>query len=186
MSLDKDKKREGLKRVYLNNISEAFRATKDTGVYVSCVFDVDLKNEKVSHYLASTDGKEIIIIQKDEFPYDNKFKREFLETSLAYYATEGLITVLKSHDHTLDPTPDKSATLKSVSSSNNIIQIKNAEIEYVSKLSDTLNKIKTTGNTKLLFTNQKAAGIIDALVLAFLVGFFDGGLLMILLKYVIK
>ena len=178
-----DNKSNELKNTYLNNINESFMAFKDTGIYVSCVFDVDLKNNKVLHYLASTDGRETIIIQKDEFVYDTEFKRDFLEAALSIYATEGIITVLQTHDHSLDQNSSDTSSIKSISSSNNIIDIRHAERDYIRKISSTLNKIKTTGNTKLLFTNQKAAGIIDALVLAFVCGLFIGGLLMLVLKY---
>ena len=87
----------------------------------------------------------------------------------------------------MDSVPSNSSTLKSVTSANNILNIKNAEIDYIKKIVDRIEVIRTQGKSATLrFTNGNAHGIIDALVLAFLVGTFGGVMLMIILKFIIR
>lgn len=179
-------KRKELATIYKENIKEAFTATKETGVYIHCEYAVDLKENSVRHSLSSTNGTDVVIIQNDIFSYDTKFKKEFIEPSLVDYASNGVVTVLKAHNHTVDPTPDNSSSLKTVSSMNNIVSIKNAEIEYIERLSTGIQRIQGKNEGKKLLLNNKANGIINAFILAFLVGLFDGTIMMLILNYIMK
>lgn len=182
-----DRKKNELMKLYAENIREAFSAHKETGVYINCEFKVDLARGIVQHSLSSTNGEDVVVIQKDIFKYDNKFKKNFLEPALMSYVSNGTVTVIKSHDHSVDSVPSNSSTLKSVTSANNILNIKNAEIDYIKKIVDRIEVIRTQGKSATLrFTNGNAHGIIDALVLAFLVGTFGGVMLMIILKFIIR
>lgn len=185
MSLNEEKRKAGLLSIYAENIEEAFSASKETGVYVNCEFAVDLEHGEVFHSLSSTNGTDVVIIQKDRFKYDEKFKRTFLSGALAAYVNNGVVTVLKSHNHKLDPKPSESATLKSVSSANNIMNIKNAEVDYIDKIVATIQRLGDNKQNGLAFTS-KTNGIMSALILAFMVGLFDGAIMIFLLKFFIQ
>lgn len=178
-------KKNELRALYIENIFEAFTALKERGVYIHCEFDVDLKNQTVKHSLSSTNGSDVVIIQNDLFLYDDKFKKEFIEASLSTFSTNGTVTVLKNHNHTVDQTPKNASSLKTVSSMNNIISIQNAEIDYVNSLEQAINRSQGKQENKTLL-NIKPNGIANAFILAFLVGIFDGAIMLLILNYLIK
>lgn len=182
-----ERKKKELMKLYAENIHEAFNAHKETGVYINCEFKVDLSRNEVFHSLSSTNGEDVVVIQKDRFQYDDKFKKTFLEPAILEYVTNGVVTVLKSHDHSVDSSPSLSSSLKSVSSANNILNITTAERNYVKKIVDRIEKTRNQESSqKLTFTTQNTSGIINALILAFIVGIFGGAILMILLNVILK
>lgn len=182
-----DKKASALRKVYLENIMEAIDAAVTNGQYRYIEFKVDLENGSVFHSLSVTNGTDIVVVQKDMMRYDKKFKTQFLDPIIDRYSRKGKITVHNVHNHTVDPKPSNTASLKTISDSNNIFCINNAEIDYIESVSKQMTQIQKGIEANVLrFSNPKVSGIINALILAFLVGIFDGTLLMFILKYIIK
>lgn len=182
MILD-DRKKDALKKVYFENMSEALNAPTEIGQYRMIEFNIDLANNEVFHSLSVTNGNDVVIIQKDTMNYD----KNYISNCVNMYAESGKITVKQVHDHSLDPVPSNTASLKTINDANNIVVVSHGEIEYVTKLSEDIDKIqKREEGQKLRYTTTGTNGVISALILAFIVGVFGGTFVMLLLNYILK